>query len=99
MLQYKLKKKKKEQGSLLRDEGKLEPELEIAKAGPTDDASGYFLTETKAAAIEPSTENCTVRAGTMFDNSKSTRSRMRHATRRTNTCPVGTENRKSLHDS
>ena len=77
----------------------MEPELEIAKAGPTDDESGYFLTETKAAAIEPSTENCTVRAGTTSDSNKSTCSRMCHATRRTNTCPVGTGNRKSLHDS
>ena len=63
--------KKRKQGSLLRDEGKVEPELEIAKAGPTEEESGYFLTETKAAAREPSTENCIVRAGTTSDNSKS----------------------------
>ena len=40
-----------------------------------DGESGYFLTETKAA-IEPSTENCTGRAGTTSDSSKSTCSRM-----------------------
>lgn len=52
-----------EQESLCTEEGKVEPELETAKADPTDEDSGYFLIETKEEAIEPSTENCTLRAG------------------------------------
>lgn len=36
-----------EQESLCPEEGKVEPELETAKADPTDEDSGYFVTETK----------------------------------------------------
>jgi len=40
------------QDSLLREEGKVEPELEIAKVDPTDEDSRYSLTKTKEGARE-----------------------------------------------
>lgn len=51
------------QESLFKDEGKVQPELEIAKADPTDEDSKYLLTQTKAAATEPSIEFCNPRTG------------------------------------
>lgn len=52
--------------SLLRDEGKTKPELEVAKADPTDEDSAYILTQTKEEAIEPSRKNRNPRTGHIY---------------------------------
>ena len=89
-MKIKKKKKNKDHCSEMKEKWslnlKLPKQAPLPKQYPTvgtakvptltyDGESGYFLTETKAA-IEPSTENCTGRAGTTSDSSKSTCSRM-----------------------